>query len=84
MSGLVGESKEMILSSVGIKAGIWWRGADADADCKFAEALMKEKHLSYSVVFKPDVGCRGAGSRSFAIPLNSYPIWLASRQAAEF
>ena len=71
VGGLVGESKEAVLSSVGGQSSRLVarfaaltrgsRGADEEADCQRAEALMQENHLSYPAVVKPDVGCRGAG-----------------------
>jgi hypothetical protein len=71
IGGLVGESKEAVLSKVGgqssrlvarfIALTRGGRGAHAEADCRHAEALMQEKHLVYPAVVKPDVGCRGVG-----------------------
>ena len=69
--GLVGESKEAVLSKVGGQSSnlvarftaLTRGGSDtrAEADCQHAEARMQAKHLSYPAVVKPDVGCRGVG-----------------------
>jgi len=70
VGGLVGESKEAVLSEVGGQSSrlvarftALTRGgrAHAEADCHYAEALMRKKRLSYPLVVKPDVGCRGVG-----------------------
>jgi hypothetical protein len=70
VGGLVGESKEAVLSEVGGKSrrivarfATLTRGssANAEADCQSAETFMQEEHLFYPVVVKPDVGCRGVG-----------------------
>jgi hypothetical protein len=71
VGGLVGESKESVLSEVGgqsrhmvarftalTRGG---SGGHAEADCKDAEALMRDRQLSYPLVVKPDIGCRGVG-----------------------
>lgn len=71
LGGLVGESKEAVLSKVGgrscrlvarftalTRGG---RGASAEADCQHAETLMRARNISYPAVVKPDVGCRGVG-----------------------
>jgi len=71
LGGLVGESKEMILSQVGgNSAGLVARfaaftrgrnGADAKSDGEKAETMMREKDIVYPAVAKPDIGCRGVG-----------------------
>jgi hypothetical protein len=71
IGGLVGESKEAILSKVGgrsvdliarfaaLTRGS--NGADAKTDGEQLEALMAEKEIAYPAVVKPDMGCRGVG-----------------------
>ena len=70
VGGLVGESKEAVLSEVSgnsrrmvarFTALTRGNGANAEADCQSAESLMQEERLFYPVVVKPDVGCRGVG-----------------------
>ena len=70
VGGLVGESKEAVLSEVGgesrrlvarFTALTRGSGTNVEADCQSAESLMQEERLLYPVVVKPDVGCRGVG-----------------------
>ncbi|MGD2271501.1 MAG: ATP-grasp domain-containing protein [Desulfobacterales bacterium] len=71
LGGLVGESKEMILSQVGgTSADLIARfagftrgqhGANAKTDSEYAEALMRKQNIAYPAVVKPDIGCRGVG-----------------------
>ncbi len=71
VGGLVGESKEAVLSNVGgqsrdivARFTALTRNGDEtalDAQCDRAEALMEENDLAYPVIVKPDVGCRGVG-----------------------
>jgi hypothetical protein len=71
LGGLVGESKEMILSQVsGTSSDLIARfagftrgrnGANAKTDSEYAEALMRKKNIAYPAVVKPDIGCRGVG-----------------------
>jgi hypothetical protein len=71
VGGLVGESKERILSQVGgNSAGLVARfaaitrgrnGADARTDGQRLETMMREKDIAYPAVAKPDIGCRGVG-----------------------
>lgn len=71
VGGLVGESKEAVLSKVGgesrrlvARFTALTRGrkdARAEADCRRAEALMQKMCIGYPAVVKPDIGCRGVG-----------------------
>jgi hypothetical protein len=71
VGGLVGESKEAILSEVGGRSrrmvarftALTRHDDDAavENDCRRAESLMREKAIAYPAVVKPDVGCRGTG-----------------------
>ena len=71
VGGLVGESKEAVLSKVGGQSSrlvarftALTRGREdggAEADCRRVEALMQKKCIGYPAVVKPDVGCRGVG-----------------------
>ena len=71
VGGLVGESKEAVLANVGGPsrsmvarfAALTRMGDETaiDAQCDQAEALMQKASLTYPVVVKPDVGCRGVG-----------------------
>jgi hypothetical protein len=90
LGGLVGESKEMILSQVsGNSAGVVARfaaitrgrkGADAGTDADRAEGMMRENNITYPAVAKPDIGCRGAGvqivrdSDELLAYLQSFPV----------
>lgn len=89
VGGFVGDSKEAVLSRVGGDSeGLLARfavltrsngSASVAGDCRHAEALMTEKHLSYPVVIKPDVGCRGVGvqivrhTEELSTYLNTFP-----------
>lgn len=70
--GLYGESKIGILSSIGPEARRWLAPfthvvtaahTDIDADVQKALAAMAEAGLSFPLVAKPDIGCRGTGVR---------------------
>ncbi|MGF1752527.1 ATP-grasp domain-containing protein [Vibrio makurazakiensis] len=69
LSGMVGESKHDILSLAG-KESLKWISpfitvtkVDSDTDLQVdqAKTSMKQADLSFPVVAKPDLGCRGAG-----------------------
>lgn len=71
VGGLVGESKQAVLSEVGGQSrhmvarftALTRHGDDktAELDGRRAETLMRAKNIAYPVVAKPDVGCRGTG-----------------------
>lgn len=71
VGGLVGESKEAVLSEVGGQSrrlvarftALKRNGSDptAEVDCRHAETLMRENDITFPAVAKPDVGCRGTG-----------------------
>lgn len=69
LSGMVGESKHDIFNSAGEKANQWIlpfftiTKTSHDADFQTNQALEKLAHakLSYPLVAKPDLGCRGVG-----------------------
>lgn len=71
VGGLVGESKESVLSEVGGQSrhmvarftAFTHHGDDrtTEEECRRAETLMLENDITYPAVAKPDVGCRGTG-----------------------
>lgn len=69
LSGMVGESKSQILELSGDIATQWIepfvtvKVGDEPKDSLLATSLlsMKQAHLSFPIVAKPDQGCRGAG-----------------------
>ncbi len=71
LSGMVGESKDAILSLAGEKAKPWvlpyvmWEKNDASPESQAHQAmsLLQAEGLGFPVVAKPDLGCRGAGVR---------------------
>ncbi len=71
LSGMVGESKDAILSLAGEKAKPWilpyvmWEKSTVPAETQAHQALttLHQAGLGFPVVAKPDLGCRGAGVR---------------------
>lgn len=71
LSGMVGESKHAIFSVLGKKARakvlpyIMWQKNEASSDIQTQCAITKltQKGLTFPLVAKPDIGCRGAGVR---------------------
>lgn len=71
LSGIVGESKDSILSLAGEKAASWilpyimWQKENTPIKSQVTDILAKlqEANLNFPIVAKPDVGCRGAGVR---------------------
>lgn len=71
VGGLVGESKEAVLSEVGGQSrrmvarftALTRQGDDTtvEDDCRRAETLMRENNITFPAVAKPDIGCRGTG-----------------------
>ncbi|WP_262021789.1 D-alanine--D-alanine ligase [Vibrio quintilis] len=69
LSGMVGESKHEILSLAGTEAQRWIEpyivlnrtAATVEEQVSTATARMAEANLTFPVVAKPDLGCRGAG-----------------------
>lgn len=81
-SGLVGESKSQVLDGAGERARLWiapftthFRGFEAAAT-ETAQALsaLDRAGLTFPIVAKPDLGCRGAGVRPIRnrVELESY------------
>ncbi|MDD1795432.1 ATP-grasp domain-containing protein [Enterovibrio sp. ZSDZ42] len=71
LSGMVGESKDAILSLAGERAKPWilpyvmWEKNTTSAESQAHQALsaLHDAGLGFPVVAKPDLGCRGAGVR---------------------
>ena len=71
LSGMVGESKNEILSLAGNKASSWilpyvmWRKNTQPSSIQAQNIIsrLQEKKLTFPLVIKPDIGCRGAGVR---------------------
>ncbi|MBV7297222.1 ATP-grasp domain-containing protein [Enterovibrio paralichthyis] len=71
LSGMVGESKDAILSLAGEKAKDWilpyltWEKSAMPPETQSHQALtaLHNAGLGFPVVAKPDLGCRGAGVR---------------------
>ncbi|SIO96062.1 D-alanine--D-alanine ligase [Vibrio spartinae] len=69
LSGMVGESKQDILNLAGAHAKQWIEpfiscirnGEDIDLQTNRALAEMVQANLSFPLVAKPDLGCRGVG-----------------------
>lgn len=69
LSGMVGESKQDILNLAGPYAKQWIEpfvscyrtGEDLDLQTDRALAQMAQANLSFPIVAKPDLGCRGVG-----------------------
>ena len=71
LSGMVGESKNEILSLAGNKASTWilpyvmWKKNTQSSSIQAQNIIsrLQEKKLTFPLVVKPDIGCRGAGVR---------------------
>ena len=71
LSGMVGESKNEILSLAGKKASAWilpytmWEKNTQSSALQAQNILsaLQEKKITFPYVAKPDIGCRGAGVR---------------------
>lgn len=89
-SGLVGESKSHVLDQIGSSARRWVadyvsvdRGEDPVASsCERILMAMSKAGLSFPIVAKPDLGCRGAGVRPITsrIELERYVESFPQRQ----
>lgn len=69
LSGMVGVAKSAVFEAAGDTARRWilpWflydvSAADVDSQCALVNAAMAAHGLSFPLVGKPDIGCRGAG-----------------------